>query len=84
MDSRKPKRAVLVYFADGKDGSELRLDDVVLQPGQTDIWRKDVLFTSKPMSREELEKLEFSEKELANFGFNVFARLRAFLKGGEL
>lgn len=79
-----PRRAVLVYFKEYEDGTKLTLDDVVLQPGQQDIWKKDVLYTFKAMSKGELEKLEFSDKELADFGFHVLARLSAFLRNNSI
>jgi len=83
MEAGKSKRAILVYLKEGKYGTALTLDDGVLQPGQTDIWKRDVLYTSKAMSKVQLDKLEFSDKEMADFGYSIIARLHAFLKRDE-
>lgn len=82
--SKEGKRAVLVSFYRDDKGTHLRLDDVVQKDGQPKLWEQDVYVTSKPITDEQLDKLDFGEKELADFGHYVLARLRAFLKRGEV
>ena len=77
------KRAVLVSVIHDDQGMHLRLDDVV-QTGQPKSWEQDVYITSKPITEEQLDKLGFDEKEMADFGHYILARLRAFLKQREL
>lgn len=78
------KRAVLVSFA-VKDGvTHLSLDDAQCVDGDGKSWQRDVHYTSKPLTVEELQSLQFDEKELADFGYHILARLYAFSKRNEL
>lgn len=78
------KRAVLVSFVTKEDGTHLSLDDVVCSDAAKKIWREDLYYTSKPLTVEDLRKLEFDEKELADFGYHILARLAAFAETNKL
>ena len=79
----KNKRGVLISLVQYPDGLRLSLDDAELQGGVPAIWRQSDHFTSKPLSEETLQKLEFDEKELADFGYHILSRLYAFNSLGE-
>jgi hypothetical protein len=79
----KKKRAVIVSLEKvGKETVRISLDDIV-QSNDATLWAKDVLYTSKEYNTEMFENLEFDDKELADFGYSIIARLYAFYKGGE-
>jgi hypothetical protein len=65
------------------DGGKLRLvlDDVENQAKTTSgPWEHHVVFTWKDYEEREIDELELSEKELANFGYHILARLVALRK----
>lgn len=72
---------VSVSDEDGK--LRLRLDDVVQLADTKDQWKYDVHYTSK-LYPGDLKELKFSEKELADFGYHIMARLSAFNKRNEI
>ena len=81
----KPRRAVLVSISVDNDGLRLSLDDVQHQgPTATDTWRQREHYTSKIISEKSLDDMSFDEKELADFGHAILARLYAFKSGGEI
>lgn len=61
----------------------LSLDDLeeLQQPSKT--WRQREPFTFKEIDEMKFDRLEFEEKELADFGYYILARLRAFKSRGE-
>lgn len=67
------------------DNEELRisLDDVVCEIENTDTWIKKEHVTSKPVAADSFDKMQFDEKELADFGYYILARLSAFIKRRE-
>lgn len=77
------KRSVMATV-ENVDNSEveIRLDDLVLDVSQG-TWLKDELLTSKRYSSECFEELDFDEKELADFGYYIMARLHAFRDRSE-
>lgn len=77
------RRAVLISIEDSDKGALIRFDDVVAQESSPNVWKKDVLYTHIPIALEDLDKLEFNDKFLAEFGFNILARLSAFKKTGK-
>ena len=62
----------------------ITLDDVVQTSETPSRWDKDVLITFKEYDPNVFEALDFTEKELADFGYAVMARLYAFHKQGEI
>lgn len=59
----------------------LVLDDVKNEgKGNRGPWAHHVVFTFKDFDVEEIDNLQLSETELAEFGFNVLARLVALRK----
>jgi hypothetical protein len=79
----KKKRAVIVSLEKVENGVvRISLDDLV-QSNDAALWAKDILYTSKEYDSEVFENLEFDDKELADFGYSIIARLYAFYKGGE-
>ena len=82
--NHKQRRGVLVTISQEGGQVLLQLDDVKGDPSEPKIWKQDVLFTHKPFSLEQLDNLDMEEKELADFGHAILARLRAFMKGSEL
>ena len=83
MTTDKKKRAVLISLEDEGDQLRLRLDDIVKMDDPL-VWKQDVHYTSKLYQKDNLENLEFDEKDLADFGYSIWARLYAFMKQGEM
>jgi DUF971 family protein len=80
----KKKRAVIVSLEKvGNRAVRISLDDIV-QSNDTTLWAKDVLYTCKEYDSEVFENLEFDDKELADFGYSIIARLYTFFKDGEI
>jgi hypothetical protein len=80
----KQKRAVLASIKElGNGRLSLCLDDLVSNPSDDGRWDYAGGITSKEYDQQVLEELSFSEKELADFGYYVIARLYAFYKRGE-
>jgi hypothetical protein len=79
------RRAVLVSLSKEDDGIRICLDDVQ-QQSRTALgeWTQREPYTSKLISEEALEELTFDEKELADFGYAIIARLYAFKLRGEI
>jgi hypothetical protein len=76
------KRAVLVSLDLTKSGIvRLNLDDVLQENSTT--WKNSALFTFNNYDENTFDILEFDDKELAEIGFNVVARLHVFRKLGE-
>ncbi len=71
------RRAVLVSLDQSEGTVRLRLDDVVAD-GSAGRWRQDVHVTHKSYERKVIENIELSDKELAEFGYYILARLNAF------
>jgi len=82
MSKGKPQqRGVLVRTTETKDGRiRISLDDLVNSDDKGAIWKYDVHVTAKDFKASEFESLELPEKELADFGYYVLARLRAYNK----
>lgn len=79
----KPKRAILVSTVPGEHSIRVSLDDVVSEAQVPRGWSQREHITSKEFSRESLKKMEFDDKELADFGHYILARLSAFIDRGE-
>jgi hypothetical protein len=84
MESMKKRRAVLVSLTEEGDELRLSIDDVKCKGGTPVIWEQAEHVTSKMISTESLEQIDWSEKELADFGYYIIARLRAFRKLNEV
>lgn len=81
----KQKRAVIVGLEQVKEGKlKLTLDDLVQSNDESSRWIKDVLITFKEYDIRTFEELDFNDKELADFGYSIIARLYAFYKQGEI
>ena len=83
MSDEKAKRAVLVSLVKHQGVLRLSLDDAESQSGTPATWKQCEHYTSKPITEAELADLKFDEKELADFGYHILARLYAFKKRGE-
>jgi hypothetical protein len=76
------KRGVKVHLED--EGSKVRLvfDDVV-QHADEQTWTVDCFFTETYLDKKRLPELEFTEKELADIGLAILARLCGDFVRGE-
>lgn len=63
---------------------KIKLDDLVQSNDDQRGWVEDVIYTFKSYEANRFENLDFSEKELADFGYSIIARLHAFYQGGEI
>jgi len=81
----KEKRAVMVGL-ERSTSTKLRitLDDLIQISDKPSKWIKDVLITFKEYDNSVFEELDFNEKDLADFGYSIIARLYAFYKQGEI
>jgi hypothetical protein len=85
MKSTKHKRAVLVSISLTDDGLHLSLDDVQRQDSNNSgAWIEREHYTSKVISEKVLDDMSFEEKELADFGYAILARLYAFKARKEI
>jgi hypothetical protein len=80
----KQKRAVLISVLEEDGQLRMKLDDVVQVAEDENQWKYDVHYTSKLIPNSDLQEMKFSEKELADFGYHIMARLYAFNKRNEL
>jgi|APLak6261663543_1056040.scaffolds.fasta_scaffold05923_3 hypothetical protein len=78
-DQERGSSGVICSLYEAKEGRlRLVLDDVKNESGSNQgPWTHHVLFTFKDYDLKEVTNLKLSERELAEFGFNVFARLVA-------
>lgn len=84
MHITRSKKGVLVSLGtDVNNQTALVLDDIV-QLNSENCWEKDCFITLKEINNEDLEKLNFSEQELADFGHYILSRIRAFKVLNEL
>lgn len=81
-DRSRPGSGVVCSIKDLGDGKvRLVLDDVANDKQSTSgAWKHHTLFTWKDYDRTAIEDFKVSEKELAEFGFNLLARLVALRK----
>ncbi|MET7143449.1 hypothetical protein M3S04_17555 [Xanthomonas sp. PPL139] len=79
----KKRRALLISIFDNDDSLRVDLDDVVSDGTFGEIWKKKEHVTNKDISVGEFDSLSFDEKELADFGYFVMARLYAYRSRGE-
>ncbi|HXM28286.1 MAG TPA: hypothetical protein VN957_19845 [Chthoniobacterales bacterium] len=80
--SSKPRRAVLVSVEKESGGLRIRLDDV-MREFAVDTWVQKDHFTNKLVPEDAFERMAFDDKELADFGYSILARLSAFVKRNE-
>jgi hypothetical protein len=81
----KQRRGVLVGLQKATAGKlKLTLDDVIQSGDEPSKWNQDVSITFKEYETMTFEQLAFSEKELADFGYMIVARLYAFFKQDEI
>ena len=78
----KSKRAVLVSVE--RDGQDMRisLDDAVCKSEK--VWSQQEHVTNKLVAAKAFASMQFDEKELADFGHYILARLYAFIKRNEI
>lgn len=77
-------RAVLISVIKEGDAYRVCLDDAKCQDKSARQWVVDVHYTNKLFSNGVFENLAFDEKELADLGCAIVARLHAFNEGGEI
>lgn len=84
-DNAYERRAVLVSITKEDGGLRLCLDDAK-QKSHTDhgVWIQREHYTSKIISEDVFDSLSFDDKELADFGYAILARLHAFKSRGEI
>ncbi len=81
---KKLKRAVIVGLEMASENKlRITLDDAIQSGREPSEWIKDVSITSKEYDRSTFQKLDFGEKELADFGYHILARIHAFYGQGE-
>lgn len=80
----KDRRAVLVELEKRNGVLQVRLHDVIQQDEKGMYWVKSGLITEKDYESRIFEEMAFEEKELADFGHYIMARLMAFWKRGKL
>jgi hypothetical protein len=78
-DGVRTNSGVVCSLRELTDGKfRLVLDDVSNSKSSTDgAWKHEIVFTWKDYDKKELESHHLSEKELADIGFNLLARLLA-------
>ncbi len=80
----RAKRGVLVSVQCADDNTvRITLDDLVKEE-KPNTWTFDSLVTFKDYKKKNFEDLTFTDKELADFGYYIIARLCAYYKRGEL
>ena len=79
----KARRALLVSITNADGVLRVDLDDVVCGDGSGHAWEKNVHVTNKSISIENFERLSFEEKDLADFGYFIMARLHAYRSRDE-
>ncbi|WP_131721586.1 hypothetical protein [Xanthomonas sp. NCPPB 1128] len=79
----KSRRALLISIIDNNGSLRVDLDDVVNNGGPDEVWKKKEHVTNKDISADDFDGLSFDEKELADFGYFVMARLYAYRSRGE-
>src|SRR5689334_16983176 len=78
-NSGRPRAfGVLDSLKEEGEGYRLILDDLKSMEKEGD-WRKRTLFTWKDIPKAKFDELSFDDKELAQFGFAVLARLKALV-----
>lgn len=83
-NSGKPRVfGVLTSLKQEGEGYRLILDDVE-GDAKDGEWRKRTLFTWKDIPKTKFDELSFDDKELAQFGFAVLARLKALVHPSPL
>ncbi len=83
MSSNRSKRGVLVRLTAPESGLSLNVDDLEELQERPRTWRQCESVTSKAVDEGKFDRMEFDEKELADFGYYVLARLHAFKTMGE-
>lgn len=59
------------------------MDDLEEFPGQPRSWQQREPITLKEIDEKRFDRMEFDEKDLADFGYYILARLHAFRSMGE-
>jgi hypothetical protein len=72
----------LVSLEQEDSGMRIRLDDIETGVG-VGTWLQKEHFTNKLVPNDAFETMAFDEKELADFGYSILARLGAFVKRHE-
>ncbi len=81
---KKQKRAVIVGLEKTSENKlKITLDDLVQSSREPKTWIKDVFITSKEYDMGTFKELDISDKELADFGYYILARIHAFYTQGE-
>lgn len=77
------KRSLMISLQQvNEDIVKIVLDDLI-RLDETKIL-KDVLYTCKEYDLNDFQNLNFDEKELADFGYSIIARLAAFYERREI
>jgi hypothetical protein len=76
----RAKEGIVVGLKDlGDDQSRLTIDDVIADDPEAEspVWRHKVFYTTNTYPNDALEKMALSEKDFAQIGVAVVARLLA-------
>lgn len=83
MGKVKKTRAVMVRLLMKGESLAISLDDVEQGVGDGRVWQRREHFTHKVLEEKIFEPTAFEDKELADFGYFIMARLSAFQELGE-
>lgn len=83
MSSKRSRRGVLVRLTVQEKGMFLNLDDLEELKSQPKTWQQREPITLKEIDEQKFDRMELDEKELADFGYYILARLHAFRSMGE-
>lgn len=83
MAAVKKNRAVMVRLVMKSEGLALSLDDIAQRDGDGAAWLLREHVTHKVLEQSSFDPMSFDDKELADFGFHILARLHAFHELGE-
>jgi hypothetical protein len=83
VTAEKKRYAVLISISDDGDGAKISLDDVTCGDTNPEVWQVDIPYTEKIYSRKDIEMMALPEKEYAELGVDIIARLNAFLSLGK-
>lgn len=80
----RSKKGVLVSLGNKEDGRKCLVLDDVTQTDKPQTWRQTCFITLKEINSEEFDQTEFSDEELASFGYYILSRIKAFKNLNEL
>ena len=83
MTAEKKRYAVLISVSDDGNEVKISLDDAICRHANPQVWHVEVPYTERTYSRKDIEMMALPEKEYAELGVDIIARLNAFLSSGK-